>query len=174
MARPKRSPDSLIITSKKVKEIKRKENLGEKLKLHEKLWFSNIREVRKANIAFAMTDTEVKEYAKCKMSVHYFAQKYCQIKREDGSIGPMTLRDYQKDIIDLYTQNRFSILMASRQTGKCNSFNTKLLILNEDTKDLYSVPFYELYYDIVRQERKLTLLEKLKILLYRLYMKIDK
>ena len=85
----------------------------------------------------------------------------------------MKLRDYQKDIIDLYTKNRFSILMASRQTGKCNSFSTRVLVLNEETKDTYSIPFYELYYDIIRQERRLSILEKSKIFLYRLYMKLS-
>ena len=164
--------ESVVLSTKIVNEILYKENMGIKLKNTEKLWFTNIKGVRRSNIAFAMTDDEVKEYLKCKMSVHYFAQKYCQIKREDGTIGPMTLRDYQKDIIDLYTENRFSILMASRQTGKCNSFNTNVLVLDEKTKDLYEIPFYELYYDIVKQERKLTILEKIKIFLYRLYIKL--
>ncbi len=119
--------ESNVLTTKKVDEIIHKENMGIKLKNSERLWFTNIKGVRKANIPFAMNDGEMNEYLKCKMSVHYFAQKYCQIKREDGTIGPMTLRDYQKDIIDLYTQNRFSILMASRQTGKTVSAAIVLL-----------------------------------------------
>jgi len=110
--------ESRVLNTKLVEDIQRRENLGEKLKNHEKLWFNNMKGVRKANIPYAMTDNEVQEYMKCKMSVQYFAEQYCQIKREDGTIGPMKLREYQKDIINLYTQNRFSILMASRQTGK--------------------------------------------------------
>jgi len=163
---------SLVLNTKLVKDIQRRDNLGEKLKNHEKLWFNNMKGVRRSNITFAVNNAEIEEYMKCKMSVHYFAEKYCQIKREDGTIGPMKLRDYQKDIINLYTQNRFSILMASRQTGKCNSFSTNVLALNEETKDIYEIPFYELYYDIVRQERGLTLLEKSKLFLYRMYMKL--
>ena len=163
---------SLVLNTKLVKDIQRRDNLGEKLKNHEKLWFNNMKGVRRSNITFAVNNAEIEEYMKCKMSVHYFAEKYCQIKREDGTIGPMKLRDYQKDIINLYTQNRFSILMASRQTGKCNSFSTNVLALNEETKDIYEIPFYELYYDIVRQERGLTFLEKSKLFLYRMYMKL--
>ena len=172
MADTKKKEDSRVLNTKMVEDILYRENMGLKLKNHEKLWFTNIKGVRKANIPFAMDDNEIKEYMKAKLSVHYFAQKYCQIKREDGSIGPMTLRDYQKDIIDLYTENRFSILMASRQTGKCNSFSTKLLVLDEETKEVYEIPFYEFYYDVVRRERKLTFLEKTKLFLYRLYMKL--
>jgi hypothetical protein len=119
--------ESNILTSKLVEEIIYKDNMNIKLKNREKLWFSNIKGVRKSNLTFAMTNQEMNEYLKCKMSVHYFAQQYCQIKREDGSVGKMTLRDYQKDIIDLYTQNRFSMLMASRQTGKTISASIVLL-----------------------------------------------
>lgn len=164
--------ETRVLNSKLVIDITSRENLGEKLKNHEKLWFNNMRLVRKANIPFAMKNTEIQEYMKCKMSVQYFANNYCHIKLEDGSIGQMKLRDYQKDIIDLYSNNRFSILMASRQVGKCNNFNTNVLALNEETKELYNIPFYELYYDIVRQVRKLTILEKIKICLYRTYMKL--
>jgi len=113
-----KAQETRVLNTKLVEDIQRRENLGEKLKNHEKLWFNNMKGVRKSNIPYAMTDAEVQEYMKCKMSVQYFAEQHCQIKREDGTIGPMKLRDYQKDIINLYTQNRFSILMASRQTGK--------------------------------------------------------
>lgn len=173
MVKPDKKPQENIVLSTKIfNDIQKREMLGEKLKQHEKLWFNNIKGVRRSNLTFAMTNSELEEYMKCKMSVHYFAENYCQIKREDGSIGKMTLRDYQKDIIDLYTKNRFSILMASRQTGKCNSFSSNVLVLDEDTEYINNVPFYKLYYDAVRQERKLNILERMKIFLYRLYMKL--
>lgn len=160
--------ESIVLNTKKVEEIIHKENMGVKLKNYEKLWFTNIKGVRKSNIPFAMTDDEVTEYMKCKMSVHYFAQKYCQIKREDGSIGNISLRDYQKDIIDLYTENRFSILMASRQTGKCSSFNIKVLCKTNEGK-IEEKTLGELYYSALKQVRKLTFLEHIKYSLYRLY-----
>ena len=107
-----------ILTTKKVEEILNKQNLGEKILLTEKIWFNNEVGVRRAKLQFAQTRREVDEYSKCKMNIQYFAEKYCKIKREDGTIGPMQLRDYQKQIIDLFTKNNYSILMASRQTGK--------------------------------------------------------
>ena len=64
-----------------------------------------------------MTPEEITEYIKCKTDIKYFAQKYCKIKIEDGSIKNLKLRDYQIDIIELY-QNRKSILCGSRQIGK--------------------------------------------------------
>ena len=109
--------DEFILTTELVEEITTRENLGKKLSRYEKLWFSNMRGIRRANLTFAMTGFEFEEYIKCKINIHYFAEKYCQIKREDGTIGPMKLRDYQKDMLNLY-QNKYSLLMASRQTGK--------------------------------------------------------
>ena len=110
--------DEFVLTTEIIKNIEERENLGKILKRYERIWFQNLRGIKKPNLIFAYTEDEVEEYIKCKISIHYFAEKYCQIKREDGTIGPMKLRDYQKDIIDLYTKNPRSILMASRQTGK--------------------------------------------------------
>jgi hypothetical protein len=114
----KKIDNSNIITTEKIKEIQEKERLALPLKLTERLWFKNNPGVRRSGIKFAMTHDELNEYLKCKLSVYYFAEHFCKIKLEDGTIGNMKLREYQKEIIKLYTENRYSILMASRQSGK--------------------------------------------------------
>lgn len=159
--------EEFILTTEIINEIEVKENLGKILKRYEKLWFSNLRGIRKANLIFAMTDYEFEEYVKCKVSIHYFAEKYCSIKREDGTIGPMRLRDYQKDIIDLYSKNPRSILMASRQTGKCNYFIMKVLVKNSDGT-IQEKCIGDIYYEELQKDRPLTLLEKIKIKLYQI------
>ena len=164
--------DEFILTSEIVNNIEERENLGKLLKRHEKIWFSNVRGVRKPYLTFAMTDHEFEEYIKCKINIHYFAENYCQIKREDGSIGPMKLRDYQKDIIDLYTKNPRSILMASRQTGKCLIFNTLASFIS-DNGELVKIPIGQLYYSYLNEERKLKILEKIKIFLYKMIFKLE-
>jgi hypothetical protein len=161
----------LTLSTEKVDEILRKENLGLKLKMHEKLWMSNMPGVRKPNLKFAMTKDEIEEYTKCKLSVHYFANNHCQIKREDGTIGQMKLRDYQKDIIDLYNDNRYSILMASRQMGKCFSLITDVNILQENG-DIIKKPLFRVLKQTILQYRSLTFLEKIKFYLYELLLKI--
>ncbi len=107
-----------IFTTKLVDEITNKINDGVVLKRFQNPYFSSEVGLRKSGITFRMTDDEIQEYIKCKLDIHYFAEKYCRIKTEDGSIQNIRLRDYQKDILDLYTKNRFSILMGSRQIGK--------------------------------------------------------
>jgi len=160
-----------VLTSTKVNDIIKKNSQGLKLALNEHIWFEKQFGVRKANLNFAMTTGEIDEYAKCKMDVHYFANKYCHIKREDGTIGPMQLRDYQRDIIDLYVNNRYSILMTSRQLGKCNSLVTRLLV-KFDNGDEYEITMGELYYTYIQQERKLTIIEKIKLFLYKALSKL--
>jgi Terminase large subunit, T4likevirus-type, N-terminal len=130
-----------VMTTKKVDEIIRKENLGMKKTRNENIWFQNNKQVRKANVTFAMTDNELEEYIKCKRSVLYFAEKYCKIKREDGTIGEITLRDYQIDMINLFDRKRYSILMASRQSGKTISVSIYILwfVLFHDDKGVMIV-----------------------------------
>lgn len=108
----------VTFTTKSVEEVTEKLNLGYQIKRENTPWWKNMIGVRKAGLAFAATKEEYEEYLKCKLDIHYFAENYCKIKLEDGSVGKMYLRDYQKDILDLYNNNRFSILCASRQVGK--------------------------------------------------------
>lgn len=162
-----------VMTTKKVEEIIRKENLGFKKSRSENIWFQNIKQVRKANITFAMTDDELEEYVKCKRSVLYFAEKYCQIKREDGSIGNITLRDYQVDMINLFDKNRYSILMASRQSGKCISLSSYVNIKLKEEDFVRRMTLGELYFSIIKNQRKLKFMEKIKYFLYKKLSKLN-
>jgi hypothetical protein len=158
--------DNRIMSTKRINEITRKENMGLKIKKTESIWFSGMQGVRKPNLTFAMTDEELEEYIKCKTSVHYFAENYCKIKREDGSIGEIKLRDYQEKMINLFDENRFSLLMASRQLGKCNALKSGVYVIL-DGKYLEKTLGY-LYYYFLKQTRKLTFLEKIKFKIYSL------
>jgi hypothetical protein len=88
-----------------------------------------------------MSADEQQEYIKCALDVHYFVEKYCKVKREDGSIGNILLRDYQKEILDNFVNSRFNILMASRQVGKTISSAIFMLhkILFDNDKNIMIV-----------------------------------
>jgi hypothetical protein len=108
----------IVFTSHLVTETTDKINDGVVIKRFQNPWFQNEVGVRRSGLTFMMTDDEIQEYIKCKLDINYFAEKYCRIKTEDGSVQNIKLRDYQKKILDLYTKNRFSILCGSRQIGK--------------------------------------------------------
>lgn len=164
----------ITFTTKMVDDITEKLNLGYQIKRENNPWWKNMIGVRKAGLAFAVTDEEYQEYLKCKVDIHYFAEKYCKIKLEDGSVGNMHLRDYQKDILDLYSNNRFSILCASRQVGKCNLFNTNIVIYDNLNKKFNLITLGEFYFDQLKIIRKLTFLEKIKKTLMATYTRLTK
>jgi hypothetical protein len=159
--------ESHILNTEKVKEIQEKERLALPLKLNERLWFKNNPGVRRPGLKFAMTQDELNEYLKCKLSVYYFAEHFCKIKLEDGSIGSMKLRDYQKEIIKLYTENRYSILMASRQSGKCSEYQS-FITLKDENGFIFKISIGELYYKAIKKYRKLTIIENCKMFLYKI------
>lgn len=117
-----------IFSTKIIDEVTNKVNDGVVIKRFQNPWFQSEIGLRKSGITFKMTEDEIQEYIKCKLDIHYFAEKYCKIKTEDGSVQNIRLRDYQKDILDLYSKNRFSILMGSRQIGK--TINSAITMLH--------------------------------------------
>ena len=107
-----------VFNTKIVEEVTNKINDGIVVKRFQNPWFKNEVGVRRAGLTFMMTEDEIQEYIRCKLDIQYFAEKYCKIKTEDGSVQNIKLRDYQRKILDLYSNNRFSILCGSRQIGK--------------------------------------------------------
>ena len=154
----------MIFTTKFVDEATEKINDGIVIKRFQNPWLKSEVGLRRAGVSFKMSPEEQQEYVKCALDIHYFTEKYCKVKREDGSIGDIQLRDYQKEILDNFVNSRFNILMASRQVGKCFYFNT--LINIEKDGILIEIRIGKLYYYMLNKERSLTLLEKTKIRLY--------
>jgi hypothetical protein len=116
-----------VFTSKNIEELTEQASNGVILKRYQNPWLKQEVGVRRAGLTFIGTEEETQEYIKCYTDIHYFAEKYCKIKREDGSIGPIKLRPYQKDILDLFKSNRV-ILCAARQSGK--TINAAITILH--------------------------------------------
>lgn len=131
----------MIFTTKLVDESSDKLNDGIVIKRYQNPWLKSEVGIRRSGLAFKMTGDEQSEYIKCALDVHYFVEKYCKVKREDGSIGNILLRDYQKEILDNFVNSRFNILMASRQVGKTISSAIFMLhkILFDNDKNIMIV-----------------------------------
>jgi hypothetical protein len=113
----------IIWTSEMISEATEKINNGFVLSRLDNPFYEKTVGLRNQGIKFKMSEWEQDEYIKCALDVHYFAEKYCYVKGDDGQPIIIELRDYQKKILDNFTNNRFNILMASRQVGKtvCSS-----------------------------------------------------
>lgn len=137
----KQEERQMVFTTKLVDEATDKINDGIVVKRYQNPWLKSEVGLRRAGVTFKMTPDEQQEYVRCALDVHYFVEKYCKVKREDGSVGNIFLRDYQKEILDNFVNSRFNILMASRQVGKTISSAIFMLhkILFDNDKNIMIV-----------------------------------
>lgn len=75
-------------------------------------------QVKRAGVDTSYTDEEMQEYIKCTKDPIHFIEAYTQIISLDEGMIPFTLRGYQGKLIEHFNQNRFSVVLASRQSGK--------------------------------------------------------
>lgn len=139
----------MVFTTKLVDDATDKINDGVVVKRYQNPWLKGEVGIRRSGVTFKMSPAEQQEYIRCALDIHYFTEQYCKTKREDGSVGSITLRDYQKDILDNFVNSRFNILMASRQVGKCNQLITRVLCEFIDDKDNIiniEIPMYKLLF----------------------------
>lgn len=141
MAVANENEKQMVFTTKLVDESTDKINDGIVIKRYQNPWLKSEVGLRRAGVTFKMSADEQQEYIRCALDVHYFVEKYCKVKREDGSIGNILLRDYQKEILDNFVNSRFNILMASRQVGKTVSSSIFMLhkILFDNDKNIMIV-----------------------------------
>lgn len=80
-------------------------------------FYDNKTDHRQAEIVFEYSQEELGEMARCAADVVYFGEKYCFSMTDEG-IRRITLRPYQRDMLKSFQENRFNVLLASRQIGK--------------------------------------------------------
>jgi len=61
---------------------------------------------------------EIREYALCMKDPVYFAKKYLKVISLDKGLVDFNLYDYQEKMFHHFNDNRFSIVLACRQSGK--------------------------------------------------------
>lgn len=79
------------------------------------------------NVRQSWTKEQLAEYMKCKNDPIYFIETYCKIVHPDDGIINLNLRDYQKELVSKFHNNRFVVCMQSRQTGKSTTASSYIL-----------------------------------------------
>lgn len=129
--------DRLVWSTKKVEDLEVAMDQGYKPQV--KMPFYEGRQfLRRGNIVFEYTDAEIQELARCAADIVYFAEKYAVVLTDEG-IQQVKLRDYQKDMLRAFQENRFNICLASRQMGKtvmASIFNAWFLTFSTDKNTL--------------------------------------
>ena len=83
--------------------------------------------VKRDGIQQQWTEEQVVEYAKCMKDPSYFARTYVKIISLDKGLVNFDLYPYQENMFDHFNDNRFSIVLACRQSGKSISSVVYLL-----------------------------------------------
>ena len=74
--------------------------------------------VKRDGIQHNFTREEVEEYAKCMSNIGYFAETYIKVISLDKGLTDFKPYHYQKKMFSHFDENRFSIVLACRQSGK--------------------------------------------------------
>lgn len=74
--------------------------------------------IKKAYVRCDLTLLHLQEVARCESDPIYFIENYCRIVSLDEGIIPFKLFEYQKKMIKMYAENRFSLTLTARQMGK--------------------------------------------------------
>ena len=93
-------------------------------------------QLKAAFVPVEFTEDQVKEYIKCKNNPTHFISNYVQIVDVDKGLVPFELRDYQKNMVDTFSDQRFVICKMARQSGKSTTIIAYLLhyvLFNEST-----------------------------------------
>ena len=74
--------------------------------------------VKRDGVETEFTKEEVSEYYRCMHDPAYFARTYIKIISLDEGLVPFDLYPYQEKMFKHFNDNRFSIVLACRQSGK--------------------------------------------------------
>jgi len=89
--------------------------------------------IKRDGVIHNFTEYEVQEYIKCSTDPAYFAKIYCKVISLDKGLVPFDLYPYQERMFEHFNDNRFSIVLACRQSGKCQKSDSYIHIRNKKT-----------------------------------------
>ena len=75
-------------------------------------------QVKRDGVQQGWTKPDIQEYQRCMIDPVYFAQTYGKVISLDEGLVPFNLYPYQKKMFQHFQDNRFSIVLACRQSGK--------------------------------------------------------
>lgn len=74
--------------------------------------------VKRDGVQEEWTPKKLSEYKKCMKDPAYFCKKYVKVIHLDKGLVPFKLYPYQEKMFQHFEENRFSIVLACRQSGK--------------------------------------------------------
>jgi hypothetical protein len=84
-------------------------------------------EIKKAGELVEYTHETIVELERCRQDPIYCIRKYFKVEHPTRGLIPFELRDYQIEMIEMFKNNRYSIMMCARQLGKSVTAGAYLL-----------------------------------------------
>lgn len=91
----------------------------------------------------------MREIAKCKRDIEYFANNYYKLINLDTGLTQMKMYGVQRGLLKHFTENNLAIVCSARQMGKCVRGNTKIKIRDKVTGEVSEIEIGELYKRLV-------------------------
>ncbi len=104
-----------------------------------------------AGAQYEFTADMVSELVKCKNDIIYFAENFFYIINLDRGKEKIRLYQAQKDMLNNMVNQRFTVNLAARQSGKCFCANTLLQIKCKSTGEIKNITALELFNDVLAQ-----------------------
>ena len=83
--------------------------------------------LKAANQKVKFTKKEVEEFIRCQDNPIYFIENYLKIVTLDHGLQPFKMFNFQREMVDTFHNNRFSICKLPRQSGKSTTIIAYLL-----------------------------------------------
>lgn len=103
--------------------------------------------IKRPNQKMKFTNEQVQELIECTKDPIHFAENYYTIVTSEGA-QKIKLYDYQKKLLKAFQDNRFNILLSSRQSGKCVHYDTLIDIYDKMTGKKETIAIGKLF-DII-------------------------
>ena len=87
---------------------------------------ANNPKIKKANQEVEFTLEQVQELQRCTADPIYFIRNYVTVQHPTRGAVPFDLYPYQEKMIRMYTENRYSVVLSARQTGKEQPHTAKI------------------------------------------------
>ena len=126
--------------------------MTEKNKKKTKEIYMNNPSLPTAEAQFEWTPERIRELKKCKENLLYFAENYFYIINLDEGKQKIKLHSYQKKALRMIRDNRFSLFLFSRQSGKCLTMNTLCKVRNKKTGEIQELTM-KTFFDIFSIEK---------------------
>lgn len=87
----------------------------------------------------------IKQIAKAKRDICWWAENYFRIVSVDEGLITIKLYDRQRELLHHIVNNNKSIVLASRQVGKCVYSDEVVKLRNKTTGEIVEMPIGEFY-----------------------------